>query len=376
MATETIVNATQKWVKNRIEEVRAELAAESDRLTEHIDDLAVKETEDVEGLTEELSNLQDSITTGALKVEGDAEVDNSLTVHGPIKCGGLSSTGPLVCSDPAGLLLQTPGRAPTGLNATTLSLVNERGKMARFFLRGDQLVYDYEYEKIYFYFDKDPVFENNAYTSSVTGSRLRFLHRQSTPLESVVADIESGLGDGERERRLGFWFDQPGKPGEHKPARLNGNTVYELFPAIGTSFMIPESILFDVPETYRIKSIQILDGNGRQTKVLHDFSGRPDIRKLLVNFPYVRKEGEETPEAGVPIYPRADENPASTGTFTTSPLEVRHVADFENGYYEVTDPNAVFNPTLDSGLIPNVLVKIDDFSKDLPSILYFHVEHV
>ena len=362
MATTSFVAATQKWVMNRIEEVKNYVQDVKGSIVEVITNLSNIHDQDMKAVGTKFSQLSDEVVTGKLTVDGDASVGGSLSVDAGITSAGLASSGPVLCTDPAGLLIKTPGRVPTGLNSTTLSIVNERGKMARFFMRGDKLYYDYPYDKIYTYFEAS------------TGATLQYLKRGETMLHQLVAEIERQGTDAARVAELERWFNSPEQYHGHPEARLFNCTVRECFPAIATPFMIPESMLFTVPEMWRIKSIKRVDAQGQAQKLLYDF-GNTNIKRFLINFPFVRRQNEEFPQqAPIPVEDTSIPTAVPvTDMYGTSPVAIEHVADFHNGYYEVTDPDARFYPTLSQGLIPNIILKLDRFPKDQPSVIYFDV---
>ena len=377
MATPTFVTATQKWVMNRITEVKEWAEERFTQLREMIQQEISDRIKGDNTLSLALSKLHDFFTTGKLKVEGDAEVTNTLKVGAGITANGLLSTGPIATTDAAGLLVKTPGREPTGLNSTTLSIVNERGKMARFFMRGDKLVYDYNYDHIYTYFNP------------ALGCTLRYLHRGPTPLAQLVKNIEQYETDNVRLTALDQYFNIPGPEGSHPPARMFNTTVFQLFPALGTPFMIPESLLFECPAPYVLGSIKVFDSTGHVIKVLRDFRGTRDrqgepIRKLLINFPYIHSANESPATQGVVPPPRRDEAEDTLHEEVSSPngiipvpgvvpVSIPHVADYDNGYYEFTDRDAYFHEMYDTGLVPNCILRLSDFKRDLPSVIYFDV---
>lgn len=365
MATSTFVAATQKWVMNRIQEVKNYVLDVKSSIIEVITNLANIHDKDMKTVSAKFSDLADEIVTGRLTVDGDTTIGNTLTVNAGIRANGVASSAPIVCSDPAGLLLTIPGRQPTGLNATTLTLVNERGKIGRFFMRGDKLYYDYEYDHIYTYFEE------------AVGARLQYLKRGPTPLMQIVRDVENASTemDSLRINELEKWFHDP-DPQAHPTCRLFNCTVRRCFPALGTPFMVPESMLFTVPDMWRVRSIKLVNNEGTAFKVLHDF-GNKDIKRVLVNFPMVLRCNEQLP-AGVS--PRADADPSATTInemYDAAPVGIEHVGDFHNGYYEVTDPDAMhrFHASDDHGLIPNVIFHLNEFPKDQVSVIYFDVVH-
>lgn len=365
MATSTFVAATQKWVMNRVQEVKNYVQDVKGSIIEVITNLANIHDRDMKTVGSKFAELADEVVTGKLTVDGDAVVGNSLTVNSGIQANGVASSAPIVCNDPAGLLLTTPGRKPTGLNATTLSIVNERGKMARIFMRGDQLVYDYEYDKIYTYFEE------------AVGAKLQYLKRGSTPLMQIVNGVEEYQTDDERINALEQWFNRPDQYHGHPEARLFNCNVRECFPALGSPFMIPESMLFTVPDLWRIRTIKAVNAEGQAFKILKDFGGR-DIKRILINFPMVRKMNEDLPQAA-PIR-REDNGPEAipvVDRYDAFPATIQHVGDFHNGYYEVTDPDAMprFHESFDQGLIPNVILRLNEFPKDKVSVIYFDVVH-
>lgn len=362
MATPTFVAATQKWVMNRIQEVKNYVQDVKSSIIDVITNLANIHDRDMKTVGMKFSQLADEIVTGKMTVDGDVVVGNSLNVNAGVRASGIASSAPIVCTDPAGLLLTTPGRAPTGLNSTTLSIVNERGKMARFFMRGDRLYYDYEYDKIYTYFEES------------TGAKLRYLKRGSSPFVQLVNGIEHAGTDIERLNALEEWFNKPDQYHGHPESRLFNCTVRECFPALGTPFMIPESILFTVPEAWKLRKIKLVNAEGQAVKVLKDFGNR-DIKRLLINFPYVRsmmEDGQEVPFYGATA--RTD-GAMVAESITEAPVGIQHIGDFHNGYYEVTDPDARFHEALDSGLVPNVILRLNEFPKDKISVIYFDVVH-
>lgn len=368
MATPTFVAATQKWVMNRIQEVKNYVQDVKGSIIEVITNLANIHDRDMKTVSTKFNDLADEIVTGKIIVDGDATVGNSLTVNAGIQANGMASSAPIVCSDPAGLLLTIPGRKPTGLNSTTLTLVNERGKIGRFFMRGDKLYYDYEYDKIYTYFEE------------ATGAKLQYLKRGSTPLMQIVHDVENvstTLDDMRIEELEKRFFDPDEK--SYPTARLFNCTVRQLFPSVGSRFMIPESLLFTVPAMWKVRSIKLVNNEGSTIKVLHDFSGcsRP-VHKLLVNFPFIRRCNEELATAGSP---REGDDPTATSITElyddAAPVGIEHIGDFHNGYYEVTDPGAMhrFHASDEHGLLPNVIFHLNEFPKDQVSVIYFDVVH-
>ena len=365
MATEskTFVTATQGWVLNRIQELKNFVLDVKGSIIEVIQSLARIEQEDVNKITQKLAQLSDKVVTGGLRVDGDAEVTGAVKVSGAVTSSGVVSAGPIVTSDPAGLIVHTPGRLPTGLNSTTLSLINERGKMARIFMRGDKLYYDYEYDKIYTFFEPS------------TGASLRYLHRGSTPLRQIVETAQQYPTDLERMNYLEEWFNKPEAEGEHKAARLFNQTVKECFPATGVSFMIPESMLFEVPELWKINSIKLVDNAGHAMKTLKSFHDQ-NVKKIFINFPLVRSVMEDQAQAAPFRREPGPEEVPAVDRYTSFPVALQHVADFENGYYEVTDPDAVFRASDSEGLIPNVILRLNEFPKDRVSVIYFDVGHV
>lgn len=366
MATEsqTFVAATQKWVMNRIQEVKNYVLDVKASIVELITELTTLHDDDMKKIGTKFAELADKVVTGEIHVQGEAAIDDSLTVNAGISSAGVASSGPICCTDPAGLLIKTPGRTPTGLNSTTLSLINERGKVARFFLRGDKLCYDYEYDKIYTCFEES------------TGASLKYLTRRNTTLASIVNDIDQYPNDSERMRRLEPWFSDPDGWRRHPEARLFNRKVHELFPSLGTPFMIPESMWFSVPPMWKLRKIKLVDSEGKAYKVLHDFPDDMQVHDVLINFPYIRSENE-MPAQIAPIVPQdLGPTPLSPNDFFgLTPIGVQHIGDFYNGYYEVTDPDAKFHESDKHGLIPNVILRLNEFPKDQVSVIYFDVVH-
>ena len=362
---------------NRIQEVKDWAEERFTQLSERILQEMNERISDIKTLAAKISSMHDSFATGKLRVDGDAEVANTLKVESAVSANGILTTGPLSVTDPAGLLIKTPGREPTGLNSTTLSMVNERGKMARFFLRGDKLVYDYKYDQIYTYFNP------------ALGSTLRYLYRGPKPLAQIVKSVEQYSEDNIRYEALQQYFNVPAPEGaDHPPARLFNTTVRQCFPALGTPFMIPESMLFETPEMYQLNSIKLMDATGHVTKILKDLRGARDrwgqpISRILINFPYVHAINEDPATSGVVPPPRRDEaedtlheEVQSENGIVPGIVQVRipHVDDYEHGYYEFTDRDAWFHESYETGLCPNCILRLSDFPKDLPSVIYFDVE--
>lgn len=365
MATTTsnFLAASQEWVIDRINGTKEFVEGKVRSLVDLITELSEREAEDVNKLSEQLGKLSDEISTGKLTVDGDVKITNTLDVSAGLSANGISTAGPLACTDPAGLVLKAPGVPPTGLTASTLTLANERGKLARIYMVGDQLVYDYKYDKIYTYFNPE------------TGGILHYLHRGPTPLRQIVESVQQYPADSEREQALRHYFSVPGMEGEHAPAKLFGVTCHELFPALGTPYMIPESLFFEVPQAYRIDNIQLVNSQGHKVKILKDFKGH-DVKQLLINFPYVRKVTEDPVTSEVIEPPPFTESEPTLHGETTTGIAARipHVEGYDRSYYELTDGDAWFHEGLENGLIPNVILRLSEFPRDLPSVIFFDVK--
>ena len=94
MATESksFVAATQKWVANRIQEVKNYVQDVKASIVELITNLANIHDNDMKTVGGKFAELADKVVTGALQVDGDAAVDGSLTVSAGISSAGLASS--------------------------------------------------------------------------------------------------------------------------------------------------------------------------------------------------------------------------------------------------------------------------------------------
>ena len=363
------ITATQSWVKNRINEVSEKIDTIKTDIISTVNGLIENIQNTRDELSEQISKLTDNLVVGKLSVDDVAMFNKDVVSNGHISCHGVTTTGPIISQSPAGFAIQTC-KGNTGISANMLSLANERGKIAKLFLQGDQFFYDYPYDKIYTYYDES------------LDCKLQYLKRGSTPLDQIVQWAEEYTTDLERLNAIESWFNKENNMAGHPASRAFGANIYECYPATGAPFMIPESIYFRCPEPYNIEDIKLCDKNGNMIRVLRSFAGK-NIKKLLINFPYVKTVAEESTDAGAAMnHARAvkkcecDESVMSNVTNPVVPLNIRHVGDFENSYYEVTDPDAVFSESVTSGLIPNVVLKINDFPKDEVSVIYFNVTKV
>jgi len=359
------ITATQTWVKNRIQEVRDYFDQTKNEIKNTVQGLIDQELQHYNQVDERFSQLSDNIVTGQLTVEGTTTITGQANIAGPVDCEGVVSRGPIITNSARGIEFEGPHGEKTGLSPKVLTLMNDRGKIAHIFLRGDRLFYDYPYDKIYTYFQGG------------LGSIMQYLHRGNIPLRSVVDQIQQQPTDGDRLVALENWFNRPDSMRGHPEVNISGFKTNECFPSVGTPFMIPESIYFRTGDNYRIKSLKLLDANGHEIKILRNFAdrvGEQAVQRLLINFPYVRSISEDSSPTGMPIRSEAVNLNETDYTVETVPVGVSHIADFEHGYYEITDPDAIFNESLDGGLVPNVVLRLNEFPRDEISIIKFDVD--
>lgn len=365
MESSSFIAATQKWVLNRIEDVKTYLGDAKTSIIDIVNQLSVRVDEEFQTLSTRLGEMTDRLVTGEIHVEGNATVGGTLDVADTVTARGVASSGPISCQDPAGLVLPTPPGPPPvqpplppipGLNARTLTLMNERGKLARIFMRGDQLCCDYDYDKILTYFDP------------ALGSALFYLDRGSNSLMDIVQDIRNQETTEEKLQTVQRWFRLPDNCVK-RPVRCFNSTCYECFPALGTSYLLPQSMLFTVADMYKLDSIKLLDPTGQVQKILYDFHD-DNMKRVLINFPSIDIDDADISGAAArhiaPV-------PFIDG-FTGAGCSIPNIVNPGHRYYEATDSDIVDQIRIrKTGLIPTVTFSLDQFPKDQMSIVYFKV---